>query len=218
MARANRAPRAPYRTENRQGSSICSLQFVAALLMVVGFFGPWIAHKTAALTVTGYELSEFAKFFPQIQGGAVPVRRGLFVMPLLAGTVSLALVVNCSRATPVWRFAATGLLTVVATSVVPPFQAISAPPYRLQLAIVAAGVILTVASLLTPRLSERTRGALLATLALAGSAPALWQSVLLHPLASNLYGVTTRPGWGVLTCVAGAAMLLFVGARRAVQH
>lgn len=218
MARSNRAPRATYRMETRQGSSICSLQFVAPILMVVGFFGPWIAHRTAALTVTGYELSEFAKFFPQIQGGAVPVRRGLFVMPLLAGTVSLALVVNRSRAALLWRLAATGLLTVVATSVVPPFQAISAPPYRLQLALVVAGVILTVASLLTPRLSERTRGAVLAVLALAGSGPALWQSVLLHPLASDLYGMTIRPGWGVLTCMAGAAMLLFVGIRRAVQQ
>ena len=218
MAGYNRRSRAPHRRERRSGSSVCGLHFVGGVLMVVGFFGPWIAHKTAALTVTGYELSEFAKFFPQVQGGTVPVRRALFVTPLLAGTISLALVSNRFRAALPWRLAATGLLTVVAASVLPPFQALSAPSYRLQLALVVGGAILTVATLLTPRLADRTRGALLVGLALFGSAPALWQSVLLYPLASELYGMIIRPGWGVLTCTVGAAVLLLASVRRVVRR
>lgn len=214
MARPNLAPRASYGRDRRPMSRACSLQFVAATLMVVGFFGPWVAHKTAALTVTGYELSEFAKFFPQVQSGAVPVRRGLFVTPLLASSISLGLIINRSSGGLGWRVAATALLAGIAGSVLPPFQAISAQGYRLQLALMAAGATLTVASLLTSRLSERTRGALLAGLAVIGSAPALWEGMLLYPLVSNLYGVTIRPGWGVLTHTAGALMLVFAGARR----
>ena len=37
------------------------------MLAIVGYLGPWVPHKTAALTVTGLELAEFAKFFPQVQ-------------------------------------------------------------------------------------------------------------------------------------------------------
>jgi len=218
MAGSNRSPRAPYRRERRPDSPVCSLQFVAAVLMVVGFFGPWIAHKTAALTMTGYELSEFAKFFPQVQSGTVPVRRGLFVMPLLSGIIALSLILNRSHAAFPWRLAATGLLTVVAASVLPPFQAISDPQYRLQLALVSGGIVLTAASLLTPRLSDRTRGALLAVLAVMGSVPAARESVLLFPLVSDLHGIAFQPGWGMLTCAAGAALLLFAGAQRASRH
>jgi hypothetical protein len=186
--------------------------------MAVGFFGPWIAHKTAALTVTGYELSEFAKFFPQVQGGTVAVRRGLFVMPVLAATISLGLIVNRVGGALPWRVVTTALLAGIGASVLPPFQAISTPPYRLQLALVVGGTVLTVFSLLTTGLSQRARGALLAGLAIAGSAPALWQSVLLYPLVSDLYGATTRPGWGALTCIAGTAILFVASARRAVQR
>ena len=78
--------------------------FLGFALVVVGYFGPWIPHETAALTVTGFELAEFAKFFPQVQGGVVPVTRGLFLTPIAAVAILLGLVVSRLAARPAVRF------------------------------------------------------------------------------------------------------------------
>lgn len=215
--RSERVPGSMYTTEARKRSAWCSLAFVASVLIMVGFFGPWVAHRTAALTVTGYELSEFAKFFPQVQSGTVPVRRGLFITPLLASAISMALIINRSTKGIVWRLAATALIAVIAASTLPPFQAILAAEYRLQLILVTACVLLTMSTALTRRLSEHSRGALLAALAAGGAAPALWQARLLHPLVSQLYGSAVRPGWGVVVCGIGFVALLLTAARRTVR-
>ena len=66
------------------------LRLLSLVLATAGYFGPWVPHETAALTVTGFELAEFAKFFPQVQGGVVPVIRALFLTPLVAAAILFA--------------------------------------------------------------------------------------------------------------------------------
>ncbi|HEY68130.1 MAG TPA: hypothetical protein G4N97_07665, partial [Thermoflexia bacterium] len=68
-----------------------AIRLFGLVLVIAGYFGPWVGHKTAALTVTGPELSEFAKLFPQVQGGVVPVIRALFLTPLVAAAILLGL-------------------------------------------------------------------------------------------------------------------------------
>jgi len=186
---------------------------VACALIVAGYFGPWVAHKTAALTVTGYELSEFAKFFPQVQGGVVPVRRALFVAPLLAASVSLALTVQRSTTRPIARRGATAFAVLLSLFEFPPYQSFLAAAYRLQLVLVGVAILLTLLTPLARQISERVRGALFLILALTGACPALWQIGGLRPLVVDLYGAPVWPGWGVVTCLAGLLLLLLVGLR-----
>ena len=63
------------------------VRFLGLVLILVGYFGPWVPHRTAALAVTGLELAEFAKFFPQVQGGVVSITRELFYLPLVVAFI-----------------------------------------------------------------------------------------------------------------------------------
>jgi hypothetical protein len=205
--------RSIFTTEARREPVLCSLEFVASVLIVVGFFGPWAAHKTAALTVTGYELSEFAKFFPQVQGGIVPVERALFVLPLLVGLISLALVVQRLSARPLLRFAATALAALLGLFVLPPYQSFLEPEYRLQLLLVAIGLLMILFTPLVRQVSERVRGVLFLLLGLGAAIFTSWQVGLLRPLVVELYGAPVLPGWGFVVSAIGFLLLLFVGLR-----
>jgi hypothetical protein len=186
---------------------------VACALIIVGYFGPWVAHKTAALTVTGYELSEFAKFFPQVQGGVVPVRRALFVVPLLTACVSLALTAQRSTARPLPRRGAIAFAVLLSLFEFPPYQSFLAAAYRLQLVLVGVAILLSLLAPLARQISERVRGVLFLLLALTGACSALWQIGALRPLVVDLYGAPVWPGWGVVTCLIGLLLLMLVGLR-----
>ena len=190
---------------------ICLLGLVLA---VVGYFGPWVPHETAALTVTGFELVEFAKFFPQVQGGTVPVTRVLFLTPLVAAAVLLGLLTNqltnklTNKLTRALVILAAALLALAA---LPPYQYLLDPGYRGQLILAAIGLILVLLTPLARYLPRRAQGVLIALLALAGALPALWQFVLLRPLIVALYDAPPGLGWGLIACVAGFALLLAGG-------
>ncbi len=209
--------RSLFTTEARRESALCSLQFIGSVLIVIGFFGPWVAHKTAALTVTGYELSEFAKFFPQVRGGTVPVKRALFITPLLAAAISLALVAQRSDRSTLSQLAGAALAALLNLATLPPFQAFLEPHYRMQLILVAGGVLMTLTAPLARQLSERARGILLLLLTLMGIAPACWQAILLHPLVAELYRRPVRPGWGLIVCTIGFLILLLASLRDIVR-
>ena len=83
---------------------------VGLVLVAVGYFGPWIPHETAALTVPGSELSWFAKSFGQ-------VTRELFVLPLIAAAVLLGLTAQRFVARPIARLGvvALGFLVILAS-------------------------------------------------------------------------------------------------------
>ncbi len=205
--------RSVFTTRARREPALCSLRFAASVLIVVGFFSPWVAHRTAALTVTGYELSEFAKFFPQVQAGTAPVRRGLFVTALFGGVISLALVVQRSKARSLVRLSVTALAVLLGLSALPPYQALFEPAYRLQLTLVAAGLLLTGLTPLTGQLSRPVRGTLFLLVTLAGGIPAVWQYVVLRPLIAGVYGARSLPGWGLIVCVIGLLLLSFTSLR-----
>jgi len=185
-----------------------AIRLFGLVLVIAGYFGPWVGHKTAALTVTGPELSEFAKLFPQVQGGVVPVIRALFLTPLVAAAILLGLLANqlinrqiskstnrqiskstnqqISKSTN--RLPRTLLMLVAALfalAALPPYQYLLAPEYRGHLVLAAGGLLLV---LLT-----------------------LWQFVLLHPLVVALYDEPLGLGWGLVVCVVGFALVLISG-------
>lgn len=192
--------------------------------VVVGYLGPWVPHKTAALTVTGLELAEFAKFFPQVQGGVVSITRELFYLPLITALILLGLCAG--RSTLRWvRLVVPLLLAGLLLVALLPYsivnglrQALSVrssivldPQYIGQLRLVVAGAALILLAPLARRLPARLQGVLVALLALAGALPALWQFARLRPLVAALYARPLGLGWGLIACAAGFAVLLVWG-------
>jgi hypothetical protein len=174
------------------------------VLVIVGYFGPWIPHKTAALTVTGSELSWFAKPFAQ-------VTRGLFVLPQIVVGVVLSLIVQRSVVRPSARLGVIGLGILVILASTPVYDSIAGPEYRGQLVLMAVGGVLVVLTLFAPRLPRRVWGALIVLLALGGVLPALWQFAAFHPHVAALYDDTLGVGWGLVVCVIGFVLLLARG-------
>ena len=184
------------------------LRQLGLVLVLVGYYGPWVPHPTSALTVTGFELAEFAKFFPQVQGGVVPIIRELFFTPLLAAAILLGLLANKPANQLTSRLVLTLAAALLALVALPPYQFLRDPQYARQLALAVGGPVLALLTPLTYRLSRRPRSILVAFLPLAGAAPALWQFALLRPLVVSLYNAPLGLGWGLVTCTAGFALLL----------
>jgi hypothetical protein len=209
------------------------IRILGLILIIAGYFGPWVPHKTAALAVTGLELAEFAKFFPQVQGGTVSLSRELFYLPLIAVFILLALLAGrltrwqAGKPAPhrLARLIVPLLLAALLLVALLPYSIVDAvrrafttrspivldPPYARQSALVVAGVVLILLAPLARRLPRRAVGILFALLALAAAVPVLWQFALLCPLVVALYGEPPGLGWGLIACVTGFLLLLLSG-------
>jgi hypothetical protein len=210
-----------FRDPRRAGRWLLRLGLV---LVVAGYFGPWMPHETVALTVTGFELAEFAKFFPQVQGGTVPLTRALFYLPLVTALILSAFLVGRSTIR-LARLIGPPFLAILLVGALLPYSVVDAvrqalivrsplvlaPQYVWQTALVILGVILALLSPLARRLSRRASGILVAVLALAGAVPPLWQFALLRPLVVALYDEPLGLGWGLIACMAGFVLLLLSG-------
>jgi hypothetical protein len=216
--------------ERRSRNVDFRLYLLGTVLVIGGCFGPWVPHKTAALTVTGYELAEFAKFFPEVQGGVISINRPLFYLPFVLALLLVALFAARSAARSV-RLAVPLCVVAVFLVTLLPYSVVDGVRHALaartgmtldsntkgQLVLLIAGLALAVAASLAHRLSRRAQGLVVALMALGGVVPALWQFALLRPLIVGLYDVPLAVGWGVIICVAGAVVLVFSGIRAAVS-
>jgi hypothetical protein len=179
---------------------------------VVGYFGPWVFHRAAALTVTGFELSWFAKFFPQVGSGSVPVKREQFFAPLVAASLLCGLWINrFARWSIVPRILMTGVAASLLLLALPPYDFFLAPEYRRQLMLVAAALAMAPLTLLARGLPRCVWAGLFALLALMGSSLAQIQFVRLRPLVVALYGGPVGLGWGAIACTAGFVSILVLG-------
>jgi hypothetical protein len=198
----------------REWRPLRAVEWLGLALALVGYFGPWIPHPTAALTVTGRELAEFAKFFPQVQSGTSPIMRALFVAPLLATSILAGLLANEWLRSPAQRILATVALSAPALLALPPYPFLTAAEYRVQLILAVGGGTLALLTLLTGRLPDAVRGILIALVAVGGFGIAAVQFALLHPLVVSLYGSVLPLGWGLLACGAGLGLVALFGVFR----
>ncbi len=183
------------------------MRFLGLALALVGYFGPWVSHESAALTVTGFELAHLTR----LQGSPASLTPALFLTPLAAAAILLGLLANqptnkqTNKPTNKLLTLAAALL---ALAVLPPYQFILEPQYRGQLGLAAGGLLLVLLTPLARWLPRRAWTVLVALVALAGAIPALWQFVLLRPLIVALYNRPLGLGWGLVACTAGFALLL----------
>ena len=188
------------------------------MLALVGYFGAWIPHKTAALTITGAELAEWARFFPKPEG------RELLYLPLIAVFLLIAVQAGCSTRPSIRIGVPLALIFALLTLLLPYtvlenlLRSLAAhtppaitPEYRGQVTLLIVAAALMLIAPWSTLLPPYVRGALSVLLAVSGIIPALWRFVPLRAHIAALYssgGRTIAPGWGLVTCTAG--FLLFV--------
>ena len=194
------------------------LLVLALLIGTAGYWGPWIAHRTAALVLIGQDLGEFVKFLPEVRNGTVPMLRQLFYLPPFCACCILALLAASPTLRYHWLVRALLLLTILPLSLalLPPVFSIPvlrSDQFRLQVFGVILCWALIPATLLLRRLPAILQTALIAILGLLGALPALWQFLVILPAIQSVYHAPIHIGWGLIATTLGflaAALLGFV--------
>jgi hypothetical protein len=185
------------------------------VLGAVGYYGPWIAHLTVALTLSGVDLGEFVKFLPGVLDGSLPMVRQLFYLPPLAIVVSVALLIGSRRLSYPWLIRLLALLMAVPVSLqlLPPAwspSSLMTTEFRLQ--VVALGIcwLLLAGFGLWGQLPGWITSSLSVLLSLAAVTLSSWQFLEIKPAIDQVYGIQ-RPlapvGWGFFLCLAGLLLV-----------
>lgn len=151
-----------------------SIALVMALaLIVVGYFGPWVAHKDAALILSADDLAEFVKFMPIVRSGEAGIIRELFFVPIWIGSLGLGLFAGHQKSLGV-RLSLLFLSLLFVFTPLPPFtfliDAYRSPEFGLTFWATAGAVVVIVASTISGhRLSDRAEAAIWLVLGLAAA-------------------------------------------------
>jgi hypothetical protein len=185
---------------------------VGWLLAAVGYYGPWIAHKTAALTLSGADMGEFVKFLPGVLDGSLRVTRQLFYLPALAVVVSVAMLVGLRRLRYGWPLQALALMLALPVSlqILPPAwspASLMTPEFRLQAIALGVSWVLLAGFWLWARAPAWLGSFLGAALALAAALGCAWQMVEVKPAIDAVHGMPSPLGWGFFLCLAGLVVL-----------
>ncbi|MGA9351544.1 MAG: hypothetical protein WBW48_22420 [Anaerolineae bacterium] len=191
---------------------------LGVILVLVGYWGPWVNHKTAALVLSGLDMAEFVKFLPGVRAGTEFMIRELFYLPPLAAALCLALI-GSNR---LWRYPLCArtimviIAIVLALIVLPPYpfilQALSSDEFRRQF-LAGAGCLAIIAGfLLYRRLPRAIVASLLIVISLAGAVLPLWQFFSIRNALDQVYGQPVHTGWGLWLTVAGFLVVAGSGA------
>jgi len=177
------------------------LSALCFLLALVGYFAPWVAHRTAALSLNGWELTTWAKPLPEVRSGALRLRADWLYSPLAAAGVGLALVGACwrPRAARGWLLRLAG--AAVCLLALPQYpQVLSAykndpefgPPFYLAV----AGAVACLLSFLAWWFPARWRPLLRVPVAAGGAYYAASMFAALLPAINVVYHEPIGFGWG----------------------
>jgi hypothetical protein len=190
---------------------------MGAALVLIGYWGPGVNHKTAALVLSGLDMAEFVKFLPGVRAGTLSMIRELFYLPPLAAALCLALMGSSRHLRyPLW---ARALMVIVAVAlamvVLPPypfiFQALGSDEFRRQFLMAAGCLVIIAAFLLHRRLSKAIVASLLIVISLAGAIPPVWQFLSIRSALDSVYGQPIHIGWGLWLMAVGFAVVAGAG-------
>jgi hypothetical protein len=181
-------------------------------LAAVGYFGPWIAHPTAALTITGVDMAEFVKFVPGVAEGSLSVFRELFYLPPVAVVVSVAILIGSWQLGYPWPFQALvlGLAIPLSLQVLPPAWSpgtLLTAEFRLQTSALGLCWLLLASFWLLARLPMALRNGMSAIAGLGAVTLPVWQFISLKPAVDAVYGSPVSFGWGLFTCLGGLTLM-----------
>ncbi len=197
------------------------IELGAWTLAVAGYFGPWIAHASAALAWNAFDLFDILRVLPEIETLTLPVNLYALRLPAVGLAVLLPLLLLDAR--PVWRWGAALLGALLVVNVLPPYALIRTawrmPGWRVPF---WWGVSALLALVALAGWGSRWRHArqrhwlTLAWLLLIGL-PAFITFPRLLPALSSLYAAPVSPGWGFWTCGGGWVLLALSLWLRGVQ-
>ncbi len=205
------------------GTAARLLLLAGWLMSATGYLGPWIDHRTAALTLSGVDLGEFVKFLPDVQSGSLPVVRLLFYLPAVAITLSIALLAGSRKLAYHWLLRALALVlgVFVSLQLLPPAWSIAslkAPEFRVQIWALVASWALLAGFLIWSRAPSWLTGSLAATLALMAAGLTGWQFMVAKPAVLAVYQTATSVGWGFFLCLVGLTLVAGVSSLLAVSR
>lgn len=181
-------------------------------LASVGYFGPWVAHSTAALTLSGMDMGEFVKFLPGVLDGSLAVIRQLFYLPPLAIVVSVALLLGSRRLSYPWLLQ-TLILTLaipVGLQLLPPAwspASLMTSEFRLQTIALGISWLLLAGFWFWGGLPSRLTSLLSAAIAVAATGLCVWQFMVVKPAIDGVYVDPPSIGWGFILCMAGLGIM-----------
>ncbi|HID62024.1 MAG TPA: hypothetical protein EYP49_04700 [Anaerolineae bacterium] len=183
------------------------------VLAIVGYFGPWVDHKTAALVLTGQDMGEFVKFLPEVRAGTVPMIREFFYLPPFAAALCLILLMASKRLVYPLVVRAIMLLTVLglAWAMLPPVwtpQLLITAEFRKQTVAIAFCLLLLIVHSVLRRLPSRLTVVTMMVLALLGAGAPLWQFFAAREAVNRAYGWPVQVGWGLWVTVLGFLIIM----------
>lgn len=185
-------------------------------LAAIGFFGPWIAHDTSALTLSGVDMGEFVKFLPEALDSSLNVVRQMFYLPPFAVVVSVAFLAGSQRVSyPRWVCVLMIVLAVpISLQLLPPAwspASLVTTEFRLQTIAMGLCWLLLATFWLLGRLPSWLTGALTAALSLAAAVLSTWQFLTVKSAIDRVYRTPQAIGWGYFVCMAGLMVMAAMG-------
>jgi len=208
----------------------CKVALILGLaLAIVGYFGPWVDHKTAALVLTGQDMGEFVKFLPEVRARTTLMIRELFYLPPFVAALCLILLMAHKRLAYPSLIRAVMVLTVLglAWAMLPPVwtpQLLLTAEFRKQSVAIAFCLLLVVVHPMLRHLPPRSVAVAVMVLATLGAGPPLWQFFAVRQAVSRAYGWPVPVGWGLWATAFGflivivGAVAMFLSRNRGPEH
>ncbi len=188
-----------------------ALLAAGAILTAAGYWGPWVAHKAAALVVPGLDLAEYVKFLPEYRNGQVDIWREGFYLPLL--TLSLTLSFASWSLTVRWptfvRVIAWLASVSAALAMLPPAWSpatLRLPEFRLQVLAIGLCLVAAAGAPVWRRYRATWAHWVLAVLSLLAIAIPIAQFGIIRPALNRVYGRPITPGWGPAVMALGLGL------------
>jgi hypothetical protein len=186
------------------------------VLATAGYYGPWIAHETAALTLTGSDMGEFVKFLPGVSDGSLQVMRQLFYLPPVAVVLSVALLVGnrSLNYSLLLRVVALVLSLALSVQLLPPAwspASVMTAEFRLQPIALGLCWLALAGFWLLGRLPLRMTALVSSALTVLAGALSAWQMLAVKSAIDTVYGTPPSVGWGCFVCLVGLTVLTAAG-------
>jgi hypothetical protein len=192
-----------------------ALMLLGVLLILGGYFSPWVPHRAAGLALTGFEISEWIKFAPEVQTGAAPLRRASFYWPPFVAALGLALLATRE---PRWGWRAWLLVALSTVLSLLPFPLLEEVGDLAgirnnlgRLALVAAGLATAALAVWRRHLPDRLRGTVMLLVGAGGTVLVTTAFSAAEPIVERLFNHLIDPGVGYHLTRGGMLLLALAG-------